>query len=183
MKDLTQITVQNNVTIGSKVQATIPYQGFASGTIDFTGVAQTSVGIEPDQARTYLAPGKYWNYTIKARSPIQFRAGDYYFNSLNCDVCTFEINASAGPVRIYVANSLLWTGTLSYVSGGPSRLMLAYLGTNGVAINGAFSGTILAPNASLTLAQTNKTLTGMFLARSMTVHQYSTIRFVPFLFE
>ncbi len=175
---------QSPVTIGGAlIQSTVPYRGFGWGNVDFTGVAQTSTMIEPDQAPRTLAPGRYWDMTIKARSPVRLRAGDYSFRKLICDVCTIEIDASAGPVRIYVDNAMTWTGSLTYVSGGPSRLMLSYLGSSALYLNGSLNGTVVAPNAELILAQTHKNYNGMYLARRLTVHQYATIRFEPFAFE
>lgn len=184
MKDLSTLTVQSPVTItGVMDQSTPAYNGFGWGTIDFTGVTQTTTSIEPDQPRVYLAPGKYWNYTIKARSPIQLRSGDYFFNSLNCEACTFEINASNGPVRIYVADGMLWTGTLDYVSGDPSDLLVAYLGSSPLYLNGSLDGTVLTPNAALILGQTaTKDYTGTYIGRVVTVHQQSQVRYQAFDF-
>lgn len=169
---------------GSTLQQTLPYPQPAFGSNEFAGVAKTTINIEPDQARRYLSPGSYWIYNIKQRSPVRLRAGDYFFKDLNCDGCTFEVDASAGPVRVYVSGTLLWTGKLTYVAGATNRFMLAYLGKETTYINGFLDGTIIAPDAHLVLGQSSsKTYTGMYIARDLTVHQYSVIRYRPFTFE
>lgn len=186
MANTSTLSKQDGAAVtGSTTQSSsLPYPQVAMGSINFAGTSQTTVNIEPDQARLNLSPGKYWNYNVKARSPIRLRAGDYYFNSFNCDGCTFEVDASAGPVRMYVASSLIWTGSLSYVAGANNRFMLAYLGKEDTYINGYLDGTIIAPEAHLVLGQSSaKTYTGMYIGRDLTVHQYSTVRFNPFTFE
>jgi len=184
MNNIAQYSQQDGATIGGTLtQLTIPYMGFSSGTIDFTGVSQTTVGIEPDQPLRTMTPGKYWGYNIKARSPVKFTAGDYYFHDLSCDACSIQIDASAGPVRIYVANSMLWTGATTFVGGAPERLMLAYLGTNAIYINGQLDGTVLAPNADLIIGQTYKYYIGMYIGKTVTVHQTTIVRTRPFTFE
>ena len=183
MNNITQLTQQNNFVYGSLTQGTVPYQGFASGTIDFTGVAQNYVNIEPNQALQTLKPGKYWSYNIKTNSPVKLTAGDYYFHDLSCDVCTIDVDASAGSVRVYVQSSLLWTGSLSYLAGGPQNLMLAYLGTSAFYLNGYLNGTVLVPNTDLIIGQTDKAYVGMYIGKTVTAHQYSTVRFQPFTFK
>ncbi len=184
MSNTSQLTRQNQTTVtGAIAQSTVPYQGFGWGTIDLTGIAKTTVNIEPDQPRRTLAPGKYWTYNIKARSPVRLSAGDYYFNTLNCDACTMEIDASAGPVRIYVAWSVLWSGKLSYpIAFTPEKVFFSYVGTSPVYINGSLDATVLVPSADLIIGQTVKTFTGMYIGRTVTVHQQSVVRFKPFAY-
>lgn len=185
MTNTSQLSRQDGAAItGSVTQQSLPYLQPAMGTPDFKNVSKTTVNIEPDQPRTYLAPGTYWAYNIKQRSPIRLRAGDYYFSQLSCDGCSFEVDASSGPVRVYVADYILWSGNLSYVAGDCSRFMLGYLGKETIYINGYLDGTIIAPEAHLVLGQSSaKAYTGMYIAKVLTMHQYSVVRFKPFTFE
>ena len=184
MNSTAQLSVQTQTVItGGLVQAVVPYQGFGWGSIDFGTTPQTTVNIEPDRARLSLAPGTYWSYYIKQRSPVRLSAGDYFFNNLSCDGCTLEVDASAGPVRVYVASSMLWTGSLTMVGGGAQRVMFAYLGKSVFFINGSLNGTFIAPRAEVVIGQAYKDYTGMYMARKLTVHQDTKIHFLPFTFE
>lgn len=178
MTDTSKLTIQNQVTVtGGIHQTAVPYRGFGAGTPDFSGVAHTTTNIEPNQSRLYLAPGKYWNYNIKANSPVQLSSGIYYFNELICDGCTIEVNAGSGPVRIYVQNALGQNqGEWKFVGGDETDLLLAYLGTSTVYFNANFSGTLLAPSGTLVLGQTGKNYVGQFQAKHLTVHQQSVVR-------
>ncbi|HSQ42316.1 MAG TPA: hypothetical protein VLM37_08570 [Fibrobacteraceae bacterium] len=184
MKDTTKLTQQTGATItGNLYQETIDNNSFGWGTIDFGSISHTTVYIEPDQARTYLSPGKYWSYTLKARSPVRLQAGDYFFHNFICDACSLEVDASSGPVRIYVANTMIWTGTLAYISGDPTDVMVGYLGPDDLYINGTLNATIIAPNSLLVIGQTTHDFTGMFIGRNLTVHQETVVRYSPFSFD
>lgn len=180
MRDLNTLTRYANAQVGSIVQHNVGYVGFGYGTVDNTNTPKTTVVIPANQPRRNLTPGYYWNYTIQSNSPVRLTAGDYHFSTLKCESCTMEIDASQGPVRIYVSWEATWTGTLNYVSGGPEKLLFTYLGTNAFPINGILNGTVLAPNATMTLGLTNKYYKGMYTAKKITVSQNTEVRWVPF---
>lgn len=57
---------------------------------------------------------------------------------------------------------------------------LASHGSEAMAVEGMWTGTIFAPNADLILGQSSKKLYGRFLGKNITVHQYATVYHVKF---
>ena len=53
-------------------------------------------------------------------------------------------------------------------------------GSEAMAVEGMWAGTIFAPNADLILGQSSKKLYGRFLGKDITVHQYATVYHVKF---
>ena len=59
-------------------------------------------------------------------------------------------------------------------------VMLMQHGSETMFIEGEWAGTILAQNADLVLGQSNKIVYGRFAGKNVTVHQYATVKIVPF---
>jgi hypothetical protein len=82
---------------------------------------------------------------------------------------TLLLDTSQGAVQIIVRSSLTHRGSVAFASGSLPRLILLYAGTNAPVIEGSFSGTLLAPNASVTLASTQSSYAGAFFAQNLNV--------------
>lgn len=180
MKDLSTLIRSANTQVGALVQHNVGFVGFGYGTVDYAYVPKDLVVIAPNQPRRTLTPSYYWNYTIQSNSPVRLTAGDYFFNTLRCESCTMEIDASQGPVRIYVTSGISWTGNMTHVSGGPEKLLFTYTGSNTWYINGKLDGTVLAPCASVFLGNTNKQYKGMYTAKKLYLSTNTEVRWVPF---
>ena len=53
-------------------------------------------------------------------------------------------------------------------------------GSETMFIKASWATTILAPHAVLVLCQSNKLVYGRFAVKNVTVHQYATVKIVPF---
>ena len=61
------------------------------------------------------------------------------------------------------------------------HIMVYYYGTNTVFIQTDFAGTIIAPNAEVVVGQAGKNFYGSIFAKSIVVHQYTKVTWVPFI--
>ena len=119
---------------------------------------------------------------VKSNARLELRTGVYIVDSLSLDSnAALVVDAAAGPVELYVRQSLIYRGKTLIARGGAGDLLLGYLGTSSATLEAAFTGTVVAPNATLVLASLNVGQhQGSFFGRSIEVHQGSTVRLVPF---
>jgi hypothetical protein len=133
---------------------------------------------------TDLAPGRYARVTIQPRNRVNLRSGSYVLNDLTLEAqARFVIDDSAGPVFISVRDTLLYKGLIQSQSGKHPALRFAYVGTQAATLETAFSGTFLAPNATIRLATVGfpARFTGSFFAKSLTVSPDSVVEYRPYL--
>jgi hypothetical protein len=133
-----------------------------------------------DQTRT-LAPGNYQGpaatlgvFQVGDRSTLILQAGSYDFTGLRIgNDSHVVIDDSAGLVRIVVRGTLSFgdrTTTASSTAGDP-QLLLIDLGSSNARLPSTFAGSVIAPNAQLSLlrtalvGQTVTTMSGVFFAR------------------
>jgi cytoskeletal protein CcmA (bactofilin family) len=113
--------------------------------------ASTSVTVPVNGTGT-LNPGSYENVTVFSGGHLRLQAGTYYLNSIQLESLSWlDLNTTAGPIFIYVRNSVIWRGTTTFV-GSNDRLFVGYAGTNAIAIEGLFQGTLVAPFAWVRMA-------------------------------
>jgi hypothetical protein len=135
-----------------------------------------------------LAPGSYGTVLVPQGATLALSSGTYTFASLSVDTGGTITGATAsGSLIIYVQTSLHLYGSI-VPSGGPSTFLLGYAGTSDLLVQSAFSGTLVAPLASLTLASLSNAGAGQqgvghrgaFIAASLDVHQCVDITHVAF---
>jgi RHS repeat-associated protein len=185
----TKVTRQNNVTISGKTYIkkiddnTLP-PVINTADISFEGTPQDVFMMEPDKELS-LSPGKYWQVSIKSRANLYLTSGTYYFNNLEMDInSNLVLDESAGPIKIYVKNNVALGANIKHIGiseeEGAKRFFMGYLGTNTIVFGNSFSGTFVAPKASVILGQSVKVLKGMFIANNIALHQDSKFTFIPF---
>jgi hypothetical protein len=114
--------------------------------------ATQPVAVEKDQQRT-LAPGSYLALTVKSQAKLTLSAGSYYFQSLLFEPqAEIRLNKTAGPIFIYVLDSFIHRGTFVDGGGKLANALFGYFGTVAAAVEAPFLGTLIAPNAKITLA-------------------------------
>ena len=168
-------------TIGTiQEQATLtPVEGF-SWTVFPPTTAQGPVSLEPDQDRA-IAPGAYADVMVKARAKLRLTAGSYYLTSLDLESASeLHLDKTAGPITIYVTGAVILRGGLVDEGGAEGDFMLICLGTQDVSVEQAFTGTIVVPNAKLSLSSQNTPYYGTFFARDIESHQDNVIVALPF---
>jgi hypothetical protein len=123
-------------------------------------------------------PGSFGAVTLNPGSGLYLASGDYYFQSLNVQPqSALVLDNAGGPVRIYVKSSLVFSGIAVGSSGAPPQFLLAYLGTTAAPLQSAFDGTLVAPNAKITLPSVAHT--GAFYARELEVQAGAKVTYVP----
>lgn len=179
------VSLQPPVTVtgGVTQNATLTPVTRVSWTVTFPAPGP-SVNLQPDQRRV-LAPGAYGSVTVPSRATLALSAGRYFFDSLSTEPqSVLSIDATGGPVEVYVAGNVLWRATTTFATGsGPANFLLGIVSANGLSIETPFAGTLVAPNASVRLAPTPATSVGhrgQFFARDITVEARQTVTFVPF---
>jgi hypothetical protein len=129
-------------------------------------------------AQRTLAPGRYDDVSAGLFGAIRLTAGTYYFRSLTTDSSSsINVDTSAGPVEIYVTDALNLVGALY---GDAGKILVGYSGALPAYIGGTFNGSVLAPNAALTMAGGLwPTLTGSFFANTIVMAKNVRIVHAP----
>jgi hypothetical protein len=115
------------------------------------------------------APGSYAQATIFSGGRLRLSSGRYFFTGLDIEPnATVEVNEAAGPVTIFVRNSVVYRGTIVTPSNALATVFLGYTGTNPVTLEAPFNGTFVAPNATLIIGNdTSLTYRAQFEARTL----------------
>jgi hypothetical protein len=179
------VTVQSPVVVtgGITQNAVVTPVQRISWTVTFPAPG-AAVRVGPDQRRV-LAPGAYGAVTVSSRATLALSAGSYFFDSLTTEPqSVLSINATGGPVFVYVAGNVLWRATTAFAAGsGPANFLMGVVSANGLSLETAFAGTLVAPNAGLRLAPTptgSSGHRGQFFARDIQVEARQTVTYVRF---
>ena len=142
----------------------------------------TNVSLEPGQTAS-PQPGGYGQLTIKSNAQITLQSGSYSFSNVDIEPQASVVLQGSDPVVIYTSGSLIFRGTQTLGSGVPP-LLVVDTGTSTATVEAPFTGTVIAPNASLSLASSGSTLhRGAFFAANINVGAGATIEFVPQSFD
>ena len=142
-------------------------------TMSFTPPPGTPSAVDaPPQGATSLAPGAYGAVDARSKSTLTLSAGTYLFDSFHLEPdATLALDTSGGAVRLFVKRHLDWGGV---VSGDATKFALAYLASDELVLPPAFTGTALAPNATLHLL--GGSYLGVFYGRNLQVDAGARIR-------
>jgi hypothetical protein len=94
----------------------------------------------------HLVPGNYGNLTVGLGATVTLDRGNYYFSTVNLlpgSTLTFN-----GATVLYVTVNFLYQGSITDTVGSGS-LLVAYSGVLPVNLNAPFTGTVVAPNATV----------------------------------
>ena len=113
--------------------------------------------------------------------------GEFHFGELQMDASGQIEYVHPGYKSVFHVNgSCIWRAKLNQLNNLQDStiiargVMLMQHGSETMFIEGEWAGTILAPNADLVLGQSNKIVYGRFAGKNVTVHQYATVKIVPF---
>ena len=128
-----------------------------------------------------MVPGSYTTVTANSGGTLSLAPGDYYFSSLDLEsASTLKINTTASATRIFIASALTFRASMVGAGDG-SRFLIVYVGTNAATLESAFTGSVVAPNALLTLGIANgQAHSGSFMAQSIEVQPNAKLKYVPF---
>ncbi len=147
----------------------------------FPTTTQGTIEPEPDQQRT-AAPAYYQKLAPKPRSQVFLSSGVYYFNDLAIEPdAKVWLNASAGPIIIWVKSSFTFRGAFLDPGGAFPRVFVGYLGTSLAVVESVYKGTLSAPNAKINIATLAKaTYEGAFHGKDIEVFPDALICHHPF---
>ncbi|HEY7371219.1 MAG TPA: hypothetical protein VIF57_03505 [Polyangia bacterium] len=116
---------------------------------------------------------------------LELRSGKYWLNSLSVSGAgQLSLRADHGPIEIYVRNTLaLAAGSQTIAAGDASQIRIAFLGTGTLQLFAPFSGTVMAPTATLQLSNPgggDDAFVGAFFAQSVDVQSNVTVQVQPF---
>lgn len=127
---------------------------------------------------TTLAPGSYGSVNIQSGT-VTLQAGTYYIDSLTLEPnATISVNASAGPVYVYIRTSFIDHGNWSTTA--PENVLLGYFGSQLLALERPFAGTVVAPNARVRFAVGGTPHTGSVFAKEVELDPDVKFTFKPF---
>jgi hypothetical protein len=164
------VTRQNGVTVGGTVaEHQILTSTPASWTVTFPS-SSTNVVLQPNQVDS-RPPGGYATVSIATGAKLTFQSGTYYLDSLNIEPSGQLILTGSGPFVIYVRTALTAKGPFIVPNGstGPARFVLGFAGTSDVFLQAQLDGTLIAPNANVTLAQISTPYHGAFFGKNVTL--------------
>ena len=117
-----------------------------------------------------LAPGAYGTFTFNSGGAVTFSAGTYFFQGLSFNSgATMRINSSGGSIFIYVMSTLAFQrATQTLVGGNANALRIVCFGAGTVFMQMAFTGTVVAPAATINFQGSAITYSGAFFGNSIT---------------
>ena len=103
-----------------------------------------------------LAPGAYGTFNFNSNGAVTLTAGTYFFQGLSFNSgSTMRIDSSGGSIFVYVMTTLAFQrATQTSVAGNPAALRVVCFGTGTVFLQATFTGTVVAPAATLNLQGT-----------------------------
>jgi hypothetical protein len=139
--------------------------------VDFGTGSMGHVSVPSGGSQT-LAPGSYGNWSVNSAGTLTLRGGKYYVNSFQFNSGSrVLLDASSGPVYIYVRGDLALRGTFApkRAAEGLPRLLVASFGTNPVQLESpAFAGALLAPRTKVNV-QSGGPFSGQVVAKDIEV--------------
>lgn len=165
------IALSGNATIGGDAVPGPGQKVTLSGNASVTG--STAAAGSPATYAPVTVPGgltNLGNLSLSGNKKRTLTAGSYLVSSVSITGnAQLIINASAGPVNLYVTGNISVAGNgIANGSGRPSNLMIFQSGSPGIAFSGNtdFFGTIYAPQSPLAISG-NGNMFGAFVASSL----------------
>ena len=154
-------------------------------TVTWPATVAGPVSLEPGQTPTAvtLSPGAYQSVSVKRGRTLILPTGEYFFGSLTIEpAANLQVNAGAGPVRIYMKGTLVYRGTMTGTTTPGTTIPSLTIYTDDtspqvVGGNANFTGVLIAPNADVGLYF--GTHRGAFFGRSLTLFEQSVLRHIP----
>jgi len=144
------------------------------------------VRLEPDDDVT-IAPGVYPRVALQPRSTLRLRSGTYAFGSLVAESdSTIVFEVDDGPILLDIDGEFRFRGRFETTGPTPERSLAAYVKVTtftdrDIHIEAPWQGTLVAPNAKVSLQSRPEGHAGAIYARTVEIHQGSTFVFEPFV--
>ncbi len=143
-----------------------------------------SIHLEPGQTQT-IAPGGYGNLEIKSGARLTLGTGGRYTarTLVIHPQGVLEIDNTRLPVEIYTRDSFNFNGAIQERVPTKNNILFGHASGFAVPIEKPFSGILVAPNTSVTLASTSQGHDASVFANTIVLHQWTSVRQKPFVPE
>src|SRR5690606_18151225 len=120
--------------------------------VDWPAATIGTIEPGPGQSQT-AAPGYYNKIHAYSNAQVFLSSGVYFLNEFFLEPdAKLWLNASSGPIVIWVKDAFTYRGAILDSAGGFPRLFIGYLGTSLAVVERVFRGTLAAPNARINIA-------------------------------
>lgn len=122
-----------------------------------------------------MAANRYWkDVSVYSGASLRLTAGKHYFDKLTFySGSKLIVDHRQGAVEIYVRNNLFWQGKVEVDrndrTGKSGATVLGYYGTSTLNLYTYFTGTVVAPQATLELHDSQFTYSGRFVGNRVIV--------------
>jgi hypothetical protein len=174
------ITLQAGSTVsGTRRQNSavniVPLSQFS---LEFPQLNAGNISLEPPPSQPSsmsLEPGAYGDAMVKSRATLALRSGVYSFVSLAFEPdAVASLDTRQGPIFVYVQGVFRFRGRI--VNQGPrADVLVAVFGTETVFLEAPFIGTVVAPNAGITLATVSAGHIGSFFAKDIELRAQTNV--------
>ncbi len=148
-----------------------PFQ-VVSWIVNFPPNAQPPVSVSGTQA---LSPGGYPEYGVKTGGQLNLSSGTYTFNAMMVEPgAILNIDNRGGPVFIYLRDGFTFRGGV-VLAAAKANVLFGSAGVSPVVIDSAFTGIVVAPETSITLATVGTEHKGAFFAQSIIARRNTRI--------
>jgi hypothetical protein len=183
------VTLQSEAVVTGSTVLNTSLAPFTNETIttDFGAPSLGDIVLEPPSSPstervTTLAPGTYGKLIAKTGNRVNLSGGIYHVGELQVEPQARLVLSDADQaVRVNVKTTLLFKGKVQSVTGEHPAFRLVYVGTAPTVVEPPFSGTLIAPRASVRLASVTPPAqhVGSFFAKNLEVSPDVTVVFRP----
>jgi DNA-binding protein YbaB len=148
------LVVQNNTSITGPIkQNTAVVLPILKVGVTFPATAANGITVAPNTSGGTVGPAYYRSITVNAGATLTLTGGVYYTDSLDLEPNSkVIIDATNGPVILWVRTTLIFRGVFQDKAGVFPRVWMGYIGTTFAALEAPYQGSFVAPNASIRLA-------------------------------
>ncbi len=138
----------------------------------FPDTPNPTPGVISGGASVTLAPGGYGHVSVQAASKLKLSAGTYTFESLNLEPgTTLDLDNAGGGISVFARGAFKLKVAPVYTAPNKYNVLFAVTGAGPVELEQNLRGTLIAPNAHVTLPTATISLGhhGSVHAKSLTV--------------
>ncbi len=174
---------QDNVVVEGTVSEAAPLRFSSTAwAVQWPEEEGSDISLPPQSPNMDVAPGNYDSVQIFSRATVSLTSGTYYINSLVVEPeAHLRVNTTAGPVIIYVKDTLRLNVGLERIAGPRGQVLFGYLGQQPALFEEAIVGSVVAPNSTIELRRPASGLPfeGSFFGKAVHVFSDATVNHLP----
>ncbi len=187
------LNVQKNASVMGRAYVSVQNWLWSVNTeLDSVDVGNRQKTVQAGETFSLLDGAKYQTLKVESGGTLLIGTGEMFVGNLQLEAgCKIDFVQKGYKTVLHTNGSVIWRGSIDIEglrSTGVTYRMwtiaqgfkLIHHGNEPLFIEGDWAGTIFAPKARLVLGQAKKEIYGRFVGNGITVHQYATLRAVPF---